>query len=468
MLRLFSCYEGIATGLSLGTLVLDLLSSFSLLAEGLTQFDVDLTPFLERIENKKEVVSISITDEESVPLEGIKIMVRQTSQEFLFGNVPEYLLFAYAPEYYRRGRRFGTSPLEPEKLDQYKSLYLELFNYATVPAFYWADYEPRPGKLPLVGAAKKIARWLNENGISIKGHALVWGIPPGVGVPGWVWAKGLRGDWEEVREALFGRLEREVREFKEVIDMWDVVNEPIVQPWFDNLGPDYIADAFRLVKELDPDAVLILNEYGMLVDDEIRHRFIARAQALLEAGVPIDVIGVEAHIFTGQDITSQLLALDKIYAALDELAALGKPIHITEFQIPLPAVMEAFGASTEDAEVLQAEIARIFYTVFFSHPAVEAITYWNFYRAWQPGSGLLRDDLTPKPLYFELQRLIHEEWKTTVQGWTDEEGKFCFRGFPGLYEITVQFPDGETEEFRIQVVRGAANRFSLRVSGGSQ
>ncbi len=53
--------------------------------------------------------------------------------------------------------------------------------------------------------------------------------------------------------------------------------------------------------------------------------------------------------------------------------------------------------------MLQAELLKIFYTVFFSHPAVSAITYWNFYRAWQPGSGFLRDDFTVKPMLFRLE-----------------------------------------------------------------
>lgn len=428
---------------------------------------VDLSPFQQRIEEERRVpVLIRVVDTSGKGMEGAELLCEQVSHEFLFGNAPEYLLFAYAPSFYSRGGRFGVRPLPPEKIAEYKRLYLDLFNFATLPAFYWKDYEPEPGQLPLGEATHRIAEWLNDRGVPVKGHTLVWGNPPSVGVPSWVWMMGQAGQWGEVEKALFKRVRREVEEFKGLVHLWDVVNEPLVQPWFDEgLGPEYITRAFRLVKSIDPQAILVLNEFGLLLDRNLRKRFIKRTRALLEAGAPIDVIGVEAHLFTAADIKRHLESLMEIWSALDELAALGKPIHITEFQIPLPAVMAAFRVSVREAEVLQAEIAKVLYTVFFSHPAVSAITYWNFYRAWQPGSGFLRDDFTPKPLYFVLQDLIHREWKTRVLLRTGGDGAVTFRGFPGKYRITAVYPSGEKEEHVVSARSGTSNVFILQVRG---
>lgn len=428
---------------------------------------VDLSPFQQRIEEERKVpVLLKVVDTSGRTVEGVELLCEQVSHEFLFGNAPEYLLFAYAPSFYRRGGRFGAQPLPPEKIAEYKRLYLDLFNFATLPAFYWKDYEPEPGQLPLKEAAHRIVEWLKDQGVPVKGHPLVWGNPPSVGVPSWVWIMGQAGRWKEVEEALFSRIRREVEEFKGLVHLWDVVNEPLVQPWFERgLGPEYIVKVFQLVKSIDPQAVLVLNEFGLLLDRNLRKRFIERARALLEAGAPIDVIGVEAHLFTASDIKKHLESLEEIWSALDELAALGKPIHITEFQIPLPAVASAFGVSAQEAEMLQAEIAKAFYTVFFSHPAVSAITYWNFYRAWQPGSGFLRDDFTLKPLYFVLQDLIHQEWKTRVLLRTGGDGAVAFRGFPGKYRITIVYPSGEEEEHVVLVHSGASNVFILQARG---
>lgn len=423
--------------------------------------DIDISAFEERIEaNRKVPIKIEIVDENGHPVSDAHVSVRQMNHEFFFGNAPEYLIYAYAWTSYNRGRRFGIKPLPEEDLEVYKRLYLDLFNFATLPSFYWKDYEPTQGRIRLDEASKKIAEWLNENGVPVKGHTLVWGNPPSVGVPAWIEVKGKVGQWAEVREALFFRVEREVEEFKDLVQYWDVVNEPVVQSWFDALGPDYIAESFRIVKETDPDAITVLNEYGVLVNERTRRAFISRARQLIGDGVPIDVIGAEAHIFTAQDLLSQLQSLESIYLAIDELAQLGKPIHISEFQIPLPAVIDAFDVSINEAEEIQAEIAKIFYTVFFSHPAVEVITYWNFYRAWQSGSGFLRDDLSEKPMFYELMKLIHGDWKTSFEAELDSSGELCFSGFSGEYDITVEF-ENFSETVSINVKKSENNQFTL-------
>jgi len=429
-----------------------------------TMVNVNLQKYLRSIEeNRKLSVSVTVLDENSRSLNDFKVECVQLTHEFYFGNAPEYLLFAYAPYSYRRGNRFGTKPLPEDQLNQYKKLYVELFNYATLPAFYWADYEPAPGFLPMVEATKKIAEWLSEYKIVTKGHTLVWGNPPSVGVPGWVAAKGAAGEWEEVRSLLYTRIIREMTQFKGLIQMWDVVNEPVVQRWFDSLSEDYVIEAYRLARRVDPDAKLVLNEFGLLTNNDTRRKFIKLAGKLVEEDL-IDIIGVEAHIFNARDLKMQLENLEGIYTALDEIATLGKPIHITEFQIPLLAVIEAFNTDVQTAEKLQAEAVKIFYTLFFSHPSVEAIVYWNFYRAWQQGSGFLRDDLTIKPVYYVLKDLIHQEWKTSLDTRTDHEGKVSFRAFPGTYEIRVKYAD-EEKTFNIAVSKGKINDFTVIFNG---
>lgn len=429
--------------------------------------NIDLSRYNELIESTRKIpVTIHIIDFDGRPLSNVAVHIEQKTHQFFFGNAPEYLIFAYARFNYMRGRRFGITPISAEKLEQYKSLYADLFNYATVPSFYWADYEPRKNTLPLLDASKQIIEWLNESGITVKGHTLAWGNSPGVGVPGWVRSIGESGNWQEVKVLLMERIKREINEFKSMVQMWDIVNEPIVQEWFNGIGDDYIFEAYKLAREIDPDAKLVLNEFGVLTNKNIRNRFINLAKRLIENDAPIDIIGIEAHIFTGEDLKTQLANLDGIYAALDEIAELGKPIHITEFQIPLPAIVEAFQVDTETAEKLQAEIAQVFYTVFFSHPAVEAIIYWNFYRAWQSGSGFLRDDFTVKPIYYALKELIQEKWRTSLNLTTNIDGSLNFRGFSGDYEIKVRAANKE-KTFKVKVGKEACELI-LKINGDQE
>ena len=51
--------------------------------------------------------------------------------------------------------------------------------------------------------------------------------------------------------------------------------------------------------------------------------------------------------------------------------------------------------------------------------------------------GLLRFDMSEKPGFKMLKKLIREEWMTNTQIVTDEEGYATLRGFHGEYELTV-------------------------------
>jgi endo-1,4-beta-xylanase len=94
-----------------------------------------------------------------------------------------------------------------------------------------------------------------------------------------------------------------------------------------------------------------------------------------------------------------------------------------------------------DQETEQAEAVRRFYTVAFAHPQVASISWWDLSDAfaWQnaPG-GLLRADLSPKPAYETLDRLINHLWQTDAAGRTDEEGRIAVRAFFGSYRITAR------------------------------
>ena len=48
---------------------------------------------------------------------------------------------------------------------------------------------------------------------------------------------------------------------------------------------------------------------------------------------------------------------------------------------------------------------------------------------------MLRADMTPKPVYEQIKRLIHDEWTTRLAGTTDASGQLAFRGFHGGYPM---------------------------------
>lgn len=78
-------------------------------------------------------------------------------------------------------------------------------------------------------------------------------------------------------------------------------------------------------------------------------------------------------------------------------------------------------------------------TTLFSHPAVEAVTYWGFAdgQMWlgAPG-GFLREDGSKKPAYDALQSLVRDQWWTPPQTLrTDDTGRLHLDGFAGRYSV---------------------------------
>ena len=372
---------------------------------------------------------VRVVGPEKKPIVGAVVEVEQTSSDFLFGcNI-------YAFD------RFD----DPELDQAYKERFRELFNFATLP-FYWAGYEPEQGK-PGYAYTDKVADWCRENGIVAKGHPLVW--THRAGLPKW-----LPSEPDLVTRLVETRVTEVVTRYRGKIDLWDVVNEPIHTPAFGNWTTvEHVAAPLRRARAANPDAQLIVNEYYMFAREKDRAGFRKLLDDLVAAGAPFDAIGLQAH-----EPAHYRFSSGEVMDTLDAYADLGKPLHITEF-VPASDGEPTRGLrhAPNWTEEEQADFATTFYTLCFSHAAVEAITWWDLSEAktWRKGGSLCREDMTPKPAYLALKKLIHEDWRTKRSGQTDGSGTFRVRGFTGDYicRITV---DGEIKESTTTLPRDGA------------
>jgi GH35 family endo-1,4-beta-xylanase len=349
---------------------------------------------------------------------------------------------------------------DPQLQGAYLEKFAALLNFATLP-FYWPQYEPVPGK-PGHDYVEKVARWCQERGIIVKGHPLAWNFAD----PRW-----LPEDPQEVFRLQLARIDDCVRRFRGLIDLWDVVNEathfdrdefrkraPKMTAMWETVGQiEFTRACFRKAREANPDAVLIINDYRT---DRAYERLIE--QLVSEEGKRLyDVIGIQSHMHGGVWPTEQ------IWDVCERFARFGVPLHFTETTIlsgPPGWFRGKPWVSTPEGEERQAREVERFYTVLFSHPAVEAITWWDFsdFRAWQGApAGLIRRDMTPKPAYEVLLRLIKGQWWTTLETKTDEAGKAGFRGFLGDYRVVVRTADGRQIEKDFSLKKGQENVWTV-------
>jgi len=180
--------------------------------------------------------------------------------------------------------------------------------------------------------ADKIADFVRENRIALRGHTLIWHNQ----VPDWFFLEDdKKVSKEKLRERMKVHITEVMQHYKGQIYAWDVVNEPIDadmpdgllrNKWFEILGGEYIELAFRYAREADPETKLFLNEYDTTNANK-RKAIIDLVKKLQAKGVPIDGIGMQMHI------SLEKPTLDDFEKTLKEFSELGLEIHITELDI---------------------------------------------------------------------------------------------------------------------------------------
>ena len=426
----------------------------SVMSEKYRQFwnaDVQKTIDANIEKNRKADAEITL---ENTPA-GTQVQVEQKTHQFRFGS--NIFLFG----------QLST----PEKNRRYADLFGTLFNQASV-AFYWKTMEPEQGK-PRYEMTEKdtqefwaslsepwnqphwrrpptdpVVSYLESRGVSIHGHAIVYGMRR------WAHPEWMPND-RKAMEPLFEKRVRELAErYGNRIQEWDVVNECIDQANRGIMPDDYTFKTFAWAKKYFPENVrLSSNECDMCWGPNLRYVEIVRD--LVDRGARVDLVGVQMHIFNQAHCKSIADGADshtpaKLNAVLDTLSLAERPIHVSEITISAPS-------DDEKGRAIQAVIARNLYRLFFAHPSVEAVTWWNAADGGAaPGepsiSGILDKNMEKKPVYYALDQLINHEWKTNLTVTADAQGRIHFRGFRGKYLLTWKDSNGK-EQTREVVVK---------------
>ena len=422
-------------------------------------------------QNRKGDATVKITDKNGNALKGARVKVAQRSHEFRFGaNV------------------FMLDELESdEKNEKYKKHFADLFNMATLP-FYWDALEPEKGKPRYPKDSPKVYRrpspdlcieFCEAHGIEPREHALAYDqfFPK--------WIKDLPVD--EVKELLCKRYSEISERYADKIPTIEVTNE---MAWVKGKSTfydenEYVEWCFKLAREYFPNNQLVINDTTNLSwNDRGRatDKYFAYIEANLLKGAPIDAIGMQYHLFNRREneyeATRRTLDPMALYRHMDLYSSFGKPLQITEVTVP------AYSWEAEDEEI-QAEIIEKLYSIWFSHPAVEQIIYWNlvdgYAHLWDPDpakiaasqgdmsigenyyyGGLFRFDLSPKPAYYKIKELFQERWHTEEELVADENGTVDFRGFFGSYDVEIEI-DGKAVKTSIDLQKKADNKFELTI-----
>jgi len=248
----------------------------------------------------------------------------------------------------KNGIVYGSSTATWQISDQqYRDVFIrEAGILFTEDDLLWYRLKPTPDSELDFTYGDRIVSFARRHGQLVFGAHLVW--DEGFG-EGWtdddLW--GL--DEQQARTLLFGTLEQTVSHYKGQIAAWSVVNEaigtdPAVRglrtdvPWYNTIGREYVADAFRLAHRTDPNALMVLNEFGFETVNQYGDRPQDKREAalevideLLDQDVPVQALGIQAHLLA-EDFKARFHE-DGYRRFLGEVADRGLKILITEMDV---------------------------------------------------------------------------------------------------------------------------------------
>jgi endo-1,4-beta-xylanase len=274
-------------------------------------------------------------------------------------------------------------------------------------AFKWADIHPE-AEVYDFDKADALMGFARRHAKRVRGHTLVW--------------HEANPDWLEhaltpaTAETLLTRhIDTVAGHFRGHLMHWDVANE-VLEPdqhqplglrdtlWLRALGPRYLDVAFHTCAATDPQALRVLNEYGLdyaLPQHERKRAAMLTLLADLQSrNVPIQALGIQAHLDAAE------IALDQTVLAkfVADIASLGLKVIVTELDVRdnrLPA-----DPAARDSAV--AAHAKTWLEPVLANAATLGVVTWGLSdrRSWLNKEFPRPDKLPqrPLPLDAELRR----------------------------------------------------------------
>lgn len=424
---------------------------------------------------RKTDVELRLLKPDGAPIANMPVEIEQTRGTFEFGDQTWELDRLY---------RFGQG--QHDRAKYWKQKFADALTAANCLC-YWTERDRNDGPKTEEFQGDNITQylfdcidWANSVGLTAKGHPLFWSIDKCV--PGWV----KRYDYETQMKFAEVRVRNLVARGRGKVKIWDAVNEPMWEPAFKNLSKrdwphidpipeiaDYIEPVLRWCRDEDPDALFLVNDYGMELDPPKgppktrdgraitamgqRDRFLQLMRELQDRGTPPDGLGMQSHTGGWQNGADQ-------HAMYDQMGSCGIPVHVTEFWANIKHLIDR-GMSENDALAAQAEYVGDYMTVAFGHPRVASFFFWGFMGA----AVKFHDDHSgheTTPMYDRVRTLVKQTWRTRLTATTSNDGIVRFRGFFGDYSVRYPLSDKTRTGLQFVVRPENDNRIQMRTRLG--
>ncbi len=260
-------------------------------------------------------------------------------------------------------------------------------------AMKWAAIHPQQTTYNFAPGDQLVA-FAQAHQMQTRGHNLCWEAYN----PAWVNTLAATATPATMSSVLQDHINTVVTHYKGQVFAWDVVNEAVSdsqtgtgtvmkdsiwynQPGIGLTGTGYVEQALQWAHAADPNALLFYNDYNIEDAGAKFNAVYAMVKDFVTRGVPISGVGIQMHIDTSGYPTSAGFAQN-----IQQLAALGLQVHITEMDVRIP-VNSSGVASAADLAAQAATYQRIL-TICLQNPGCTAFQTWGFtdLHSWIPSS----------------------------------------------------------------------------------
>lgn len=248
--------------------------------------------------------------------------------------------------------------------------------------------QPQPGEFHFE-RGDELAAFAESSNLLMRGHCLLWHHSRWL--PRWMEGYDFGAEPAVAAERmLVDHISRTTKHFEKRIVSWDVVNEAVDNvtgemretPLSKAIGsPDKVLEiCFRAARANLPNTELVYNDYMGWERDNAPHRdgVLKLLERFRKNGVPVNALGLQAHIGAGNQDSNAGRAFDARDERawrkfLEDVTGMGYTLLITEFDVhdaPLPADF-----AQRDRAV--AALGRAFLDLTLSFTQVNALLCWG-------------------------------------------------------------------------------------------
>lgn len=255
--------------------------------------------------------------------------------------------------------------------------------------------------------------WAKENNMAVRGHTLVWYSQ----TPKWIFCKDFDPKGEFVdRDEMLKRMESMIKQMFEQLEeqgysdlfyAYDIVNEAWMEDgsmrkdnnyWYKIIGDDYLWYAFYFANKYAPEHIdIYYNDYNEQFKTNTLVNFV-KTLVDEDGNYLIDGIGLQAHLYTSDDLTQYL-------RTVETLGATGLKVQMTELDVCLGSYQKFLKADEDNLK----KQGRYYYNLIngvlelvdSGKIEMDAITFWGYCdsMSWRREGSPLLYNAVNKPKY---------------------------------------------------------------------